>query len=97
SRPETQRRLADRGEICPHRLASIARRQMRLELEARALVERSIDVVTQRDFVILAVHCPVPLNIIRSFMRALCTCDFDVPSDTPRSLATSLCSKPSTS
>ena len=62
-------------------------------------VERlsGIDVVTERDFVILAVHCPVPPNIIRSFMRALCTCDFDVPSDTPRSFATSLCSNPSTS
>ena len=36
-------------------------------------------------------------KVPRSFILALCTCDFDVPSEMPSRRAISLCSNPSTS
>src|SRR6186997_1685649 len=94
-RLERQRCLTDQAEVGDYGAAPLARGKMRLDHDARTLVERPVDVVTERDLVVLTAHCPIPLNITRSFMRALCTCDFEVPSDTPRSFATSLCSNPS--
>ena len=38
-----------------------------------------------------------PRNSVLSRSRALCTCDFDVPSAMPSTSATSVCSRPSTS
>ena len=95
------RGAADAGEVGHQRLAAGTAGQVRLEGGTPGV--RPINVVRgpcavhvfiEHVVVQFAAHW---LSIARSFMRALCTCDFDVPSETPRILATSRCSNPSTS
>src|SRR6185295_311995 len=91
-------RAADGGEIGNQRLTTGAARQVRLEGGETGIRPirgpRAIHVFIEHVVVQFAAHW---LSIARSFMRALCTCDFDVPSETPRIFATSRCSNPSTS
>ena len=95
------RRAADAREIGHQRLTASAAGQVRLEggepgVRRIRVVRgpRAIHVFIEHVVVQFAAHW---LSIARSFMRALCTCDFDVPSETPRIFATSRCSNPSTS
>src|SRR5258705_13273040 len=89
---EHGRCAADAGEIRDQRLAARTRGEVALEL----VVAEAVDVIVQQVVVAFAVH-PVLVSSARSFMRALCTWDFEVPSDTPRISAISRCSNPSTS
>src|SRR5262249_50446750 len=97
---EGARRASNLREVGDERLAADTPRQMRLECReswigrARPVCRsRPIDIFVEHVVVESAVHW---LKIARSLIRALCTCDFDVPSDTPRIVATSRCSNPST-
>src|SRR5262245_28406707 len=96
---ERRRGAANDREIGDERLAPRAAGKMAFE-RGQPLVAGTvgrpgaIDVVAQQVFVALAVH---RLNSARSFSRALCTWDFEVPSETPRIPAISRCSNPSTS
>src|SRR6185503_21192771 len=57
--------------------------------------EPGLDVFTRAHYVRPCV--PVGASARRNRRRALCNCDFDVPSEIPTSDAISLCSSPSTS
>ena len=91
-----------RAQILDQRPASRAALEMPLDRPLVGGRQGAIDAFDQRKLV--AVHnwsrfrpyAREP-RWARIRMRALCTCDFDVPSDTPSMSPTSLCPKPSTS
>ena len=78
--------------------AGDARRQVPLDVGAIARIERPLDVFVDGGLVRMHIHrsryvrrgAALPRRKARSFMRALNTCDFEVPSAMPSSLATSL-------
>src|SRR2546423_1602131 len=99
--PRADRRLAQferRGrapnlaEIVDDRAALRALRDMPLHVRPLGRTERVVDVIVDRDIVRVhttAGHARRPRSI-RSFARALNTCDFEVPSAMPSRFATSL-------
>ena len=77
------------SEVGRERAATLAGREMSLDHGRPGRVQGALDVLTDLDVVFVTHHLTAPLNMDLSLNRALCTCDFDVPSEIPRSAATS--------
>src|SRR4029453_10104664 len=97
--------ITNAAQVREQRPAVLALLQVHLELRAADCAERAVDQILDLRDVASASHRPLPPayclllspSSTRNRNRALCTCDFDVPSAIPSTSATSRCSNPSTS